>query len=231
MKRFWKEVTVEPADGGFGIALDGKAVRTPARAALVVKSEALVDAMANEWRSSGEEVDPRSMPLTGLANAAIDRIEPDPEAFAKGLAEYAAGDLLCYRAEGPEALVERQKLLWNPLLDWARRRYDVDFVTTDGIMHVEQPAATAERLVHEVMVLGAFRLAGLSPMVTISGSLVTGLAVLDEAVTPDMAWEAVSVDDRWQIEQWGADDEAVTALANRERDFLVAARFLELSAG
>jgi chaperone required for assembly of F1-ATPase len=228
VKRFWKEVTVQFAAGGFGIALDGRPVKTPARAELVVKSEPLADAIANEWRTCGEEVDPRAMPLTGLANAAIDRISPDPQAFAKGLIDYTAGDLLCYRAEGPPALVERQNLLWNPLLEWAQRRFDVDFVRTDGIMHVDQPAATVDRLSHEVLVQGPFRLAGLSPMVTIGGSLVSALAVLDDAVSPTSAWEAVSVDDRWQIEQWGADSEAVASLDYRERDFLVAARFLSL---
>ena len=228
MKRFWKDVTVEPGKEGWAVKLDGRPVKTPARAALAVPSEVLAEAIAEEWRAVDETIDPRAMPLTGLANAAIDRIAPDPRAFASKLAEYAEGDLACYRAEGPSALVARQETSWDPLLAWARRRYDVDFVTTFGLMHVAQPPATVERLSHAVAALDPFRLAGLSPLVTIGGSLVAALAVLENAITPEEAWEAVSVDDRWQFEQWGADAEAQTAMENRRRDFLAAARFLDL---
>ena len=228
MKRFWKDVAVEPGQEGWAVKLDGRPVKTPARAALAVPSEVLAEAIAEEWRAVGETIDPRAMPLTGLANAAIDRIAPDPRAFAAKLAEYAEGDLACYRAEGPSALAARQETSWDPLLAWARRRYDLDFATTSGLMHVAQPPATVERLSHAVAALDPFRLAGLSPLVTIGGSLVAALAVLENAITPEEAWEAVSVDDRWQFEQWGADAEAQTAMENRRRDFLAAARFLDL---
>lgn len=228
MKRFWKDVAVRPDEGGWGVTLDARPVRTPARAPLVVPTEALADAIAGEWRSAGEEIDPRAMPLTGLANAAIDRVAADRAGFAAGLARYAEADLACYRADGPHGLVERQSERWDPLLAWARRRYDVDFATTSGIVHVDQPEATVERLSHAVAALDAFRLAGLSPLVTIGGSLIAALAVLEKAVNAEQAWEAVSVDDRWQLEQWGADAEAEAALANRRRDFMAAARFLEL---
>ena len=119
------------------------------------------------------------MPLTGLANAAVDRVAPDPAAFAAGLARYAEADLACYRAEGPQALVERQSAAWDPLLDWARRRFDVDFRPTSGLVHVPQPPATVDRLGHAVAALDPFRLAGLSPLVTIGGSLVAALAVIE----------------------------------------------------
>jgi chaperone required for assembly of F1-ATPase len=171
------------------------------------------------------------MPLTGLANAAIDRVAPDRQVFADGLARYAEADLLCYRAERPAKLVATQEKAWDPLLGWARRRYDVDFTTTEGIVHVQQPTATVERLAHAVAALDPFRLAGLSPLVTIGGSLVAALAVLEKAVTAEQAWDAVSVDERWQLEQWGEDSEAKQALENRQRDFLAAARFLELLEG
>ena len=228
MKRFWKEVVVRPEEGGMAIHLDGRPVRTPARAALVVPSEALAQAIAEEWRSVEGDIDPRAMPLTGLANAAIDRVAPERQAFAGGLARYAEADLACYRSEWPPDLVERQESAWDSLLAWARRRYDVDFSTTSSLMHVPQPQATVERLAHEVGTLDAFRLAGISPLVTIGCSLIAGLAVLEKALTADQAWTAVSVDERWQVEQWGADTEAVAALENRERDFMAAARFLEL---
>jgi chaperone required for assembly of F1-ATPase len=228
VKRFWKDVSVERDGDGWAIRLDGKPVRTPARAPLVVPSEALARAMAEEWRSAGEQVDPRAMPLTGLANAAIDRVAPDRAAFAQGLARYAETDLTCYRATAPRALVEVQETAWDALLGWARRRYDVDFATTSGLTHVAQPQATVDQLAHEVAALDAFHLAGLSPLVTVGGSLVAALAVAEGAVTAEQAWDSVSIDERWQLEQWGADAEAETALENRRNDFLAGARFLEL---
>ena len=227
MRRFWKDAAVVEA-GGFGIALDGRGVKTPARADLVLPTRALAEAIAGEWQDAGETVDPGAMPLTGLANAAIDRVAPDSDRFAAGLAKYGEADLLCYRADAPAALVERQEREWEPLLAWARRRFDVDFTLTTGIIHAPQPKATVDRLAHAVAALDSFRLAGLSPLVTIGGSLVAALAVAERAVTADAAWMAVSLDERWQLEQWGSDTEAEAALANRRRDFLVAARFLRL---
>ena len=228
MKRFWKEVAAVREGEGWAIKLDDRPVRTPARASLLLPTQALAEAVAGEWRDSGETVDPRTMPLTGLANAAIDRIEPDRRTFAGGLARYAEADLACYRSEWPPDLAERQEQAWDGLLAWARRRYDVNFATTSGLMHVPQPPATIDRLAHEVAALDAFRLAGLSPLVTVGGSLVAGLAVLEKAMTAVQAWDAVSIDERWQLEQWGSDAEAEAALENRKRDFLAAARFLEL---
>jgi len=231
MKRFWKEVAAVRENGGWAIQIDGRPVRTPARAPLVVPTEALAAAIADEWRSVEGEIDPRAMPLTGLANAAIDRVAPELKAFAGGLARYAEADLACYRSEWPPELVERQTTGWDSLLSWARRRYDVDFSTTSGLMHVPQPQATVEQLSHAVGSLDAFRLAGLSPLVSIGGSLLAALAVLEKAMSPEEALQAVSIDDRWQLEQWGKDAEAKTALENRRRDFLAAARFLELLDG
>ncbi|HEX6072277.1 MAG TPA: ATP12 family protein [Sphingomicrobium sp.] len=228
MKRFWKTVEIMPGDGGLTIELDGRPVRTPARAPLVVPGQALADAVAAEWRSVEDRIDPSAMPLTGLANAAIDRVAPDARTFAGGLARYAEADLACYRAEWPPELVERQGKAWEPLLGWARRRYDVDFSTTSNLMHVPQPQATLERLSHAVAALDPFRLAGLSPLVTIGGSLIAALAVLEKAISPEQAWDAVSIDERWQLEQWGSDSEAAVALEHRAHDFLAAARFLEL---
>jgi chaperone required for assembly of F1-ATPase len=168
------------------------------------------------------------MPLTGLANAAIDRVAPDPEAFAADLARYGESDLFAYRAEGPTTLVERQAAAWDPLLQWARRRFDVDFAVTSGISFIAQPDDTVRRLAHAVASLDPFRLAALSPLVTIGGSLVAALAVVEEETTAEGAWEAVAVDESWQLEKWGEDAEARTALDNRRRDFLAAARFLSL---
>lgn len=228
MKRFWKEVAVGRDGDGWTIELDGRPVKTPARAPLAVPTQALAEAIADEWRAVEDKIEPRAMALTGLANAAIDRVDPERQTFANGLARYAEADLACYRAEGPTELVARQAEHWDQLLGWARRRFDVDFTVTSGLIHMAQPPGTVEQLSHAVSALNAFHLAGLSPLVTIGGSLVAALAVLEKAITPEAAWDAVSIDERWQLEQWGSDDEAEAALDNRRRDFLAAARFLEL---
>jgi chaperone required for assembly of F1-ATPase len=225
VKRFWKQVTVEPDNG---IALDGRPVRTPGRAALTVPNRALAEAIADEWRAVDDTLDPRAMPLTGLANAAIDRIAPDPATFAAGLARYGESDLLYYRAEEPAALVDRQAAAWDPLLDWAQHRYDVHFEPTAGVMHHPQPHATIERLAEAVAALDPFRLAALSPIVTISGSLVGALALVEDAATPEAIWQAAHVDEDWQAEKWGEDTLAVQARETRRAEFDAGVRFLGL---
>jgi len=229
VRRFYKEAQVAPRGaGGFALLLDGRPVKTPAKAALDVPRPALAEAIAEEWAAQGDQVDPRSMPLTGLANAAIDRVSPDPAAFAAGLARYGESDLICYRADGPERLVARQAERWDPFLAWARGRYDVELKVVHGVMHRPQPAATVARLAQAVAARDAFALAGLSPLVTVSGSLVIALALAERAFGLEEAWSASALDDEWQIEKWGEDAEAALALANRRRDFEAAARFLEL---
>jgi len=228
MKRFWKEARPVGETGGWRIELDGRPVRTPTRALLLLPTERLAEEIAREWRDSPEEVDPRAMPLTGLGNAALDRVMADKDAFAANLARYGESDLLTYRAESPAGLVERQAAAWDPLLHWARRRFDVDFALTGGITFVPQAPNTVARLAHAVAVLDAFRMAALSPLVTISGSLVTAIAVLEGEVSPEQAWSAATVDEAWQLEKWGSDAEAEAALENRRCDFLSAARFLAL---
>ncbi|MDJ0276356.1 ATP12 family protein [Sphingomonas sp. 2R-10] len=227
MKRFWREVAVT---AGGGIALDGRPVRTPGRLPLVVPFAALADAIADEWRAVEENVDPRAMPLTGLANAAIERIAPDVDAFAAGLAVYGGSDLLCYR-DGAGPLADRQVAAWDPVLDWARARHAVDFVVTDGVMPVEQPPRTLARLREAAVALSPWELAPLSPVVGITGSLLLGLAVVERAIDADAAWAAAHVDEDWQIEQWGEDALAAATRAVRAADYGAAVRFLALIRG
>lgn len=225
MKRFYKDVAVSPERG---ILLDGRPVKTPARVALLLPNDALANAVAEEWRAQGDEIDPRSMPVTGLANAAIDRVAADREAFAASLAQYAETELLCYRADSPPELVERQAQRWDPLLDWARAQYGVDFTLVAGIMHQPQPMATISRLGEAVATASPFALAALSPIVTIGGSLVLALALLEEAVLPDDAFDLAHLDEIWQAELWGEDYLALAGREARKRDFLSACQFLEL---
>ena len=225
MKRFWKQARVVAIEGGFGIELDERSLKTPARTRLAVPTRSLAEAIATEWNDAGETVDPRAMPFTGLANAALDRVGAE---IAAGLAKFGESDLTCYRAVDPAPLVERQIEAWDALLGWARRRYDVDFATCSGIIHVPQPPETIRRLGHAVHALDPFRLAALSPLVTISGSLVAGLAVIEQAMPAEAVWDSVTIDERWQLEQWGSDAEAEAMLEARRIEFLTAARFLEL---
>ena len=198
MKRFWKVAKVVEAEGGFGVTLDDKPLKTPARSTFVVPARALADAIAAEWNASAETIDPRVMPFTGLANAATDRAGDE---IATGLVKFGESDLTCYRAADPMPLVERQTGAWDVLLNWARRRYDVDFATCSGIIHIPQPPETMRRLAHAVHALDPFRLAALSPLVTISGSLVAGLAVVEQAIAADDVWDAVTIDEQWQLDR------------------------------
>lgn len=225
MKRFWTDVTV---DAGVVVALDGKPVRTPGRVPLALPFPALAEAVAGEWRAVEGEIDPREMPMTGLSNAAIDRIAPDVPAFAASLATFGESDLLCYRAPEPPALVARQAQLWDPLIAWATTRYDVTFEIVHGIMHRSQPAATVARLGEAMAARSAWELAGLSPIVTIGGSLIAALALIEDAATADTVWRAVEADEDWQTEQWGRDEVSIAALESRRRDFFAGARFLDL---
>ena len=225
MKRFWREVTV--TDGGT-VLLDARVVRTPGRRTLALPNAALAAAVAEEWRAVSDEIDPRGMPMTGLANAAIDIVTPDPARFAAGLAAYADSDLLCYRADSPEPLVERQRAAWDPVLDWARRRYDIHIETTAGVMHVAQPMATVERLGNAIRALDAFRLAAASPIVTLTGSLILTLALLERALDAEATWAAAHIDEDWQAELWGADELASATRAARHAEYDAAVRFLRL---
>ena len=226
MKRFWREVTV---DAERGVRLDGKPVRTPGRLPLILPTDALAYAVAEEWRNVEGDIDPRGMPLTGLSNVAIERVAADPATFAANIAGYAESDLLCYRADSPPDLVARQNTQWNPPLDWAEGRYGVQFELATGVMHVTQPDATTEKLAKAVAVRDAFALAGLSPVVTITGSLVLGLALIEGAMPPENVWTAANLDEDWQAERWGEDALAVRARAVRRAEFDAATRFLLLA--
>jgi chaperone required for assembly of F1-ATPase len=224
VKRFWKDVTVEAG----AILLDGRGVRTPAREPLILATPALADAVAEEWRAVGTEIDPRVMPLTGYANAAIDKIAPNTAIFAAGLASYGETDLLCYRAENPPELAVRQGEIWNPLLDWARARYDIAFLVTAGIVHRAQPPETLARLSAAIAARSPFELAALSPVVTIGGSLVVALMLAEAAITADAAFDATHLDELWQAELWGEEWMAADARALRRADFVNSARMLAL---
>lgn len=228
MKRFWKDVAIVPQDGGWGIALDGRPMRTPHRTPLVVASTALAEAIAAEWQAQDETIDPRAMPMTGLANAAIDLAVPDPAGFADPIAAYAATDLLCYRDDRDAALQAEQVAAWNPILAWAEAQLGVEFIITQGILPVDQPPATVAALRDAVFAVDPWRTTALTPLVTIGGSLVAGLASLAGAFDAETLWAAVSLDDLYQERRWGADAQAQAQRAAHKRDWDNAVRFLGL---
>jgi chaperone required for assembly of F1-ATPase len=225
MKRFYKQVSVTPE---LGIMLDARPVKTPAKATLTLLNATLAEAVADEWRVQGTDINPFSMPLTALANAAIDRVSANPLDFAAGIAIYAETELLCYRAGDPPELVARQDAVWNPILTWAEHRYGVTFTRVTGIMHQSQPAETLARLSKAIAERDPWELAPLSPLVTISGSLLIPLAMQDDAMSAEAAFDAAHLDELWQAEQWGEDDFALEARAAHRKDFLAAAQFLDL---
>ncbi len=219
MKRFWKTVTVENGR----ILLDGRLVKTPGRLTFQVPTARLAEAIADEWRTVGDEIKPHEMKLTGLANAAIERAPS-----AETLAVYGETDLLCYRAETPPELAAREADVWDPLLDWGRKRFDIAFTVTSGIVHVGQPQETVKRLGAAVAAYDDFHRTALSPLVTIGGSLVVALMLAESSITPNAAFDACHLDELWQAELWGEDWMATDARAARHADFLSAAQFLAL---
>lgn len=230
MKRFWIAAEAVETDAGWTVALDGRLVRTPAGHSLILPTHPLAHAMATEWAGVEGGVDPGRLRLTGLANAALDQVAPDPASFAATIEPYADTDLLCYRAASPTALVAAQEGAWDPPLDAFADAHGVDFVRVAGVIHATQPGLTREVLVRRLRDRDPFGLAALNLLVTTTGSLVLGLLVADHGWDPSRAWNAATLDECWQAERWGADEEAEARLAGLRRQFDAAVRFLGLLA-
>lgn len=224
-RRFWKVVEVRAEAGGHAIRLDDRPLRTPYRAPLLAPTPALAEAVAEEWRAQGDLVRPDTMPFTRALNSAIDKVTPNHGAVADILADYAATDLLCYRATGPAGLVALQAATWGPYLDWAADRYAAPLRAVEGVMpHGQDPEALA-RLAGAVHALDPFALTALHEVVTLTGSLVLGLAGLSGRADGATLWRAARLDEAWQIAQWGADDEAEAAAEARGEAVEQALRF------
>ncbi len=224
-RRFWTRAEAAPVHGGWTVALDGKPVRTPGHAAFVTPGRALAEASVAEWAGQGATIDPATMPVTRAINTAIDRVAPHHAAVAGEIAGYGAADLLCYRAQHPEALAALQAQAWDPLLAWARTRHHAPLICAAGIIHVAQPPDSLARLQSAVAARDAFGLTALCELVSLTGSLIIGLAVDEGQLPLAQAWEASHVDERFQASQWGEDADAAAALALKRADFEQAARF------
>lgn len=228
MRRFWKNVTLEQGTFGYGIRLDGRVLKTPMRNDLYLPTKALADAVVAEWDGVGEVIDPAHMPMTGFANAAIDHVAADRTTFADAIAAYGESDAFCYRADADEPFAPKQAEIWGPWLDWAQARYDVSFRIVHGVLHQPQPEATLEKLRAAVRARGTFELAAMAKLAHLAGSLVAVLAIVEHAGAPEELWEAVCLEELWQEQNWGSDHWAQKNRADREAEFLSAARFMDL---
>jgi chaperone required for assembly of F1-ATPase len=231
-KRFYQDVAIKnEGRGGVSLLLDGKKVRTPGKAPLILPNRALAEAVAEEWRRQGTRIDPGTMPLTRLANSVIDGVEGREGAVIGDILSYAGSDLVCYRAEGPEPLVALQAKHWEPVVAFAKSDLGAPMRLAAGVMHVAQPKASLREIKRRLAGYAAWNLAALHVMTGLTGSALLALAVALQRLSPEEAWAAAHVDEDWQISQWGQDDEARLRRANRWRDFAAAAKMLELLRG
>ncbi len=229
-KRFYKEAAVDERDGAFAVILDGKSAKTPDRNALALPNAALAQAVAAEWNAIEDEIDPVRLPLTRLANVAIDAIANAPKALIDEIMRYAATDLVFYRAGGPEELVALQKERWDPVLYWAEEKLGARFwLAPPGVVPVSQPQGSLYAVLEAAEKLSRpFALAATASATNIGGSALIALALADGALSGDEAWNAAHVDEQWNISQWGEDAEMQRRLAARHAEFSAAAQMLSL---
>lgn len=229
-KRFWTAAKVMAKDGGFGVRLDDRPVKTPAKQPLLLPTQALAELVAAEWQAQTGLVNPETMPFTRMANSAIDKVVPQYHEVASLLTAYGETDHLCYRATHPPALAAQQALAWDPLLDWAAQALQAPLKTTAGIVPIAQDPEVLARLHDQVLALGNFRLAAFHDLVSISGSLVLAFAVGQGRLTAEEGWQVSRLDESWQIALWGEDEDAAAAAALKREAFDLAARFYALCA-
>lgn len=231
MKRFWTSVATRAEASGHAILLDGRPVRSPARRPLLLPTPALAEALAAEWAAQGDTVDPREMPLTRMAGTAVDALAGKRDGTADAVARYAQTDMVCYWADQPQRLLERQQATWRPLLDWMQQRFGVHLRVTTGLHAVDQPAGSLSRLHALVHGLDDFRLVPLSIATGTAGSLVIGLALLEGRLDAAGAFEAAELDETHQIEQWGEDHEAARRRDGIRAEFAAIERFVRALQG
>lgn len=227
-KRFWKEAKAVEVEGGFSVHLDGRGLKTPAKASLILPSRAMAEAIAKEWDAQVEGINPQTMPYTRSANAAIDKVANQHGEVADMLADYGDSDLLCYRAESPQELVKRQADHWDPALSWVEEVLGARLETRHGLLHSGQDPAALKVLRLAVHALDNFRLAAFHDLVSMSGSLVLGFATAQNWRTADDIWQISRLDETWQEEQWGVDEEAQEAAGLKRAAFLHAKSFYDI---
>lgn len=227
-RRFYKEVSVGDA-APFIVLLDGRPIKTPKKRSLSLPTRQLAEAIAEEWRAQGEHINPAHMPLTRFANTSIDAVADTLDDVADDIAAYAGTDLICYRAENPEKLVELQAEHWDPIVAWANEALNTEFRVVFGIVHVAQPTAAIAAYAQALEPHDAMRLSGLHVITTLTGSALIALALDREWLSRDTAWKAAHVDEDYQISVWGEDSEAMARRRLRRAEFDAAVQFLALA--
>lgn len=225
-KRFYTQATAVSAGDGWSVALDGRPIRTPSKSELHLPTKVLAESIKAEWNAQGEQIDPAVMPLTRIANTAVDGVKGREEMVANDIAAFAASDLLCYRAEAPEGLVAAQCAAWDPILDWFESEQNAPFARASGVVHAPQPEASLERVREEFGRLDAFALSALHTITTLTGSALLALAHARGQLSDDEVWSAAHVDEDWQVSQWGEDGEASARRQHRRAEFEAATLFL-----
>lgn len=228
-KRFWTETEVRVEENGFGISLDGRPVKTPAKRVLLAPTREFADAIAEEWAAQEEKIDPSSMPFTRSANAAIDKVALQHAEVADMIAAYGDSDLLCYRAGRPKSLVARQSEQWDPILEWSRSTLDARLETRAGVIHEAQDPVILGRLASRVHAMSPFQLTGFHDLVSLSGSLILGFAATFDFMSPKAIWDISRLDEIWQAEEWGQDEEAESAASVKELAFVHAKQVFALA--
>lgn len=228
-RRFWTTADLRPAQGGFEVMLDDRVLRTPGKQALILPTEALAAAIAAEWQAQADVILPQTMPLTRAANSAVEKVAPQFDAVASMLAEYGGTDLLSYRATDPESLIRRQAEAWDPLIAWSASHLGAGLRITQGVIPVAQDAAALARLRARLDALDLWGLTALHDLVTIPGSLILGLAVIEGRIDGAEAHRLSRIDEDFQAERWGGDEEAAEAAEGRRLAILSAERLWHLS--
>jgi chaperone required for assembly of F1-ATPase len=228
-RRFYKNVSVAGTTAPFSVTLDERPLRTPLKRALDLPTRQLARALAAEWDVQTDRIDPHTMPLTRLANTALDRVALDRERVIGEIVDFAGSDLVCYRAEEPLGLIERQARTWQPVLDWARSSLGAEFLVTEGLVHRQQPAAVLRAIGDYLAQKSFWALTALHNLTTLTGSALIAAMACDNAIPASEAWDAAHVDEDWQIEHWGWDEEARHRRNLRKREFDICLRFCELS--
>lgn len=227
-RRFYKTVDLQPDTAGARLVLDGRPVQTPGRRPLCLPYPALAQAVAAEWAAQGDLLRPDTMPMTQLANTALDRVVPAPGPVIEALVAYGGSDLLCYRVSDPVGLAERQARSWQPVLDWLADRHGVSLLVTEGVMPVTQPAAALDRLGGVVASVDPWVLTGVQAATAAAGSLALALAIADRRLTGEEAADLAHLDETWQEDHWGVVAEAMDRRRRIAADLAAADRFIHL---
>ena len=227
IKRFYKVVSISEERTGYWVRLDGKPIRSPQKKIIECNNLTLANKLLEEWESHVEYIDYVNMPITRILNVAFDRVSENHISVVETVGSYATSDLLCYRANGPEKLVIRQHEYWDPILEWGQQTFKLNFNVTDSILPVEQPESTILKIKEVLRKYNPIQLAAIHTVTTISSSVLIALALENEAFERETIWNAINVDEDWNIEHWGEDEELILSRKIKRQDFLAVSQIFD----